>query len=71
MSDALSRVTSVCTVYPAPGVIVIPAGSQHRGRIFLPFLDEDLKTTEILSKVILFAEDRRLKDPTIPEQIVR
>jgi len=48
---------------------VLPVHSQHRGRIFLPFVDEDPKTAEIISKVILFAEDHKLKDPTILSQI--
>lgn len=48
---------------------VVPVHSQHRGRIFLPFADEDPKTSEILSKVLLFAEDMRIKDPSILEQI--
>ena len=48
---------------------VLPVHSQHRGRFFLPFLDEDPKTAEIISKVILFAEDSKLKDPTILSQI--
>ena len=48
---------------------VLPVHSQHRGRFFLPFLDEDPKTAEIISKVILFAEDGKLKDPTILCQI--
>lgn len=38
---------------------------QHRGRIYLPFMDEDPKTVEIISKVVLLAEDNKLKDPTI------
>ena len=50
---------------------VLPVHSQHRGRIFLPFVDEDPKTAEIISKVILFAEDHKLKDPTILSQITR
>lgn len=50
---------------------VLPVHSQHRGRFFLPFLDEDPKTAEIISKVILFAEDSKLKDPTILSQITR
>ena len=49
---------------------VLPVHSQHRGRYFLPFLDEDPKTAEIISKVILFAEDNKLKDPTILSQIM-
>ena len=52
-------------------VNVLPVHSQHRGRLFLPFLGEDLKTAEILSKIILFAEDGKIKDPFILEQIRR
>lgn len=48
---------------------VIPVHSQHRGRIFLPFIDEDPKTAEIMSKILLFAEDGKIKDPKILEQI--
>ena len=48
---------------------VIPVHSQARGRIFLPFADEDPKTAEVLSKLLLFAEDHKLKDPTILSQI--
>jgi hypothetical protein len=50
---------------------VLPVHSQHRGRFFLPFADDDPKTAEIISKVILFSEDKRLKDPTILSQISR
>lgn len=49
---------------------VLPVFSQARGRLFLPFLDEDPKTAEILSKIILFAEDQKIKDPSILEQII-
>lgn len=48
---------------------VLPVHSQHRGRIFLPFVDEDPKTAEIMSKIILFAEDTKIKDPFILDQI--
>ena len=47
----------------------MPVHSQHRGRIFLPFVDEDPKTAEIMSKIILFAEDTKIKDPFILDQI--
>ena len=50
-------------------ISVLPVHSQHRGRLFLPFLDEDPKTAEILSKIILFAEDGKIKDPFILDQI--
>lgn len=50
-------------------IAVLPVHSQSRGRIFLPFLDEDPKTAEIISKILLFAEDTRIKDPSILSQI--
>jgi hypothetical protein len=48
---------------------IIPVHSQHRGRIFLPFLDEDPRTAEILSKIVLLAEDQKIKDPQILTQL--
>jgi hypothetical protein len=48
---------------------VLPVHSQHRGKIFLPFVDDDPKTAEIISKVLLFAEDGKIKDPAILESI--
>ena len=48
---------------------VLPVHSQHKGRIFLPFVDDDPKTAELLSKMILFAEDRKIKDPAILDAI--
>lgn len=50
-------------------IAVLPIHSQGRGRIFLPFLDEDPKTAEIISKILLFAEDTKIKDPSILSQI--
>lgn len=48
---------------------VLPVHSQHRGKLFLPFLDDDPKTAEIVSKVLLFAEDKKIKDPYLLEQM--
>lgn len=48
---------------------VLPVHSQHRGKIFLPFVDEDPKTAEILSKILMFAEDAKIKDPAVIRQI--
>ena len=50
---------------------ILPVHSQHRGKIFLPFVDEDPKTAEILSKILLLAKDSRIKDPYILEQVRR
>ena len=44
-------------------ILAVP--SQHRGRIFLPFADDDPRTAEILSKILLLAEDTKIKDPEI------
>jgi hypothetical protein len=49
---------------------ILPVHSQHRGRIFLPFIDDDPKTAEIISKIIFLAEDNKIKDPTILAQII-
>jgi hypothetical protein len=43
--------------------------SQHRGRIFLPFADDDPKTAEVISKVMLLARDSELRDPNLLDQI--
>ena len=48
---------------------ILPVHSQKRGRIFLPFVDEDPKTAEIFSKIVLLAEDQKIKDPSILSQI--
>ena len=48
---------------------VLPVHSQHRGRVFLPFIDDDPKTAEIMAKVLLFAQDDKIKDVFILEQI--
>ncbi len=48
---------------------ILPVHSAHRGRIFLPFADDDPQTAEVLTKILLLAEDGKLKDPTILEQI--
>lgn len=69
----------IYTVHLGSGVIfkrggaqiaVLPVHSQHRGKMFLPFIDEDPKTAEIMSKIVLFAEDNKIKDPYILEQIM-
>jgi len=48
---------------------VLPVHSQHRGRVFLPFIDDDPKTAEIMAKILLFAQDDKIKDVFILEQI--
>ena len=50
-------------------VSILPVHSQVRGRIFLPFADDDPKTAEIVSKILLLSEDTKIKDPTILSQL--
>lgn len=52
-----------------PMINVLPVHSQSRGKLFLPFIDEDPKTAEIMSKIVLFARDEKIKDPYILKQI--
>ncbi|MGE6356183.1 DUF4132 domain-containing protein [Flavobacterium sp. NPDC079362] len=58
-------------VHQMPGkyLSVLPIHSQHRGRLFLPFADDDPKSAEVMSKVLLFAKDNEIQDPTILSQI--
>lgn len=58
-------------VHQLPGkyLSVLPIHSQHRGRLFLPFADDDPKSAEVMSKVLLFAKDNDIQDPTILSQI--
>lgn len=48
---------------------ILPVHSQNRGKLFLPFVDEDPKTAEIMSKIVLLAEDQKIRDPFILDQI--
>jgi hypothetical protein len=60
-------------VYIQPGgtLCIIPVHSQHRGRLFLPFADDDPRTAEVVSKILMLAKDEAIQDPTILEQILR
>ncbi|MCI9124370.1 MAG: DUF4132 domain-containing protein [Eubacterium sp.] len=59
------------TVHQEGGAMIniLPVHSQSRGKLFLPFVDEDPKTAEILSKIVLLAEDAKIKDPFLLNQI--
>lgn len=56
---------------PGNAVCIVPVSAQHRGRVFLPFADDDPRTAEVIAKVVLLARDESIKDPTILEQLVR
>jgi Domain of unknown function (DUF4132) len=55
---------------PGGALCIIPVHAQHRGRIFLPFVDDDPKTAEVITKIITLARDQEIKDPTILEQLL-
>lgn len=59
-----------CHVVPGRALFIVPVHSQHRGRLFLPFADDDPKTAEVLSKTLLLARDDEIKDPSIIKQIL-
>jgi hypothetical protein len=56
-------------VMPGGHVWIVPVGAQHRGRLFLPFADDDPKTAEVISKILLLARDSEIMDPFILDQI--
>ena len=50
----------------ADGMIAMKSERQNeRGRIFLPFADDDPRTVEVLSRVLLFAKDDKIRDPKL------
>jgi hypothetical protein len=55
---------------PGGALCIIPVHAQHRGRIFLPFADNDPRTAEVITKIITLARDHEIKDPSILEQIL-
>lgn len=59
------------TVHRQPGgyLCIVPVHNAQQGRVFLPFADPDPRTAEVVSKVLLLAEDRKIQDPTILEQL--
>jgi hypothetical protein len=54
---------------PGGSVCIVPVHSQHRGRLFLPFADDDPRTAEVISKTLLLARDQEIDDPLILEQL--
>ncbi|MGD9791367.1 MAG: DUF5724 domain-containing protein [Phycisphaerales bacterium] len=66
---ALHLGSGTIQLMPGGSIWVIPVHSQHRGRIFLPFADNDPKSAEIMSKLLLLARDAEIQDPQILRQI--
>lgn len=49
--------------------LVLPISSTDLARVFLPHADEDPRTAELLATVLLLADDDRIDDPAILEQL--
>jgi hypothetical protein len=50
--------------------LIVPDGFPSCERVYLPFAaDEDAKVSEIVSKVLLLANDHTIKDESILRQI--
>lgn len=56
-------------VMPGRMLVIVAVHSQYRGRLFLPFADDDPKTAEVMAKALLLARDDEIKDPSILDQI--
>lgn len=58
-------------VEPGGYLCIVPAtfGATAHRRLFLPFADDDRLTSVILSKILLLAEDEKITDETILDQI--
>jgi hypothetical protein len=54
---------------PGGALCIVPVHSQQRGRLFLPFAEDDPRTAEVLSKVLLLARDQEIQDPNILDQL--
>lgn len=54
-----------------PGRMIYLQPVTDRDRLFLPFADDDPKSVEILSKVLLLAEDKLIKDPGFLAQLTK
>ena len=57
--------SGVCHQSAVGMLTILAVPSQTRGRIFLPFADDDPRTAEVLAKILLLAEDEKIKDPNI------
>lgn len=55
---------------PGGALFIISVHSQQPGRLFLPFVNDDPKTTEMVSRALMFARNNQIKDPTLLEQIL-
>lgn len=55
---------------PGGAECVAPVHQQQRGCLFLPFVDDEPRTAEVISKGLLLARDAEIKDPTVRDQLL-
>lgn len=68
-SYALHLGSANASIKPGKALFIVAVHSQYRGRLFLPFADDDPRTAEVISKALLLARDNEIKDPAILRQI--
>lgn len=61
--------TAVIHVIPAGYLCIVPADKASSKSVALPFVDDDQRTSEVLSKLLLLSADDKIKDPSILAQI--
>lgn len=61
--------TAVIHVIPAGYLCIVPAEKASQKSVALPFVDDDQRTSEVLSKLLLLSADDKIKDPSILAQI--
>ncbi len=61
--------SGVVTRIPGGALCIVPIDAQYRGRVFLPFADDDPRSAEVLSKVLLLVRDDEIRDPSIRVQL--
>jgi Domain of unknown function (DUF4132)/Family of unknown function (DUF5724) len=61
--------TAVIHVIPAGYLCIVPADKASQKSVALPFVDDDQRTSEVLSKLLLLSADDKIKDPSILAQI--
>jgi hypothetical protein len=67
--DSLHLGSAIVHRQPGGSLCIVPVHAQRRGRLFLPFADDNPRWAEVISKVLLLARDHEIQDPTILEQL--
>ncbi len=63
--------TAVIHIMPGSYLCIVPAEKASAAKVELPFVDEDARTSEIISKILLLSADHKIKDSSIIQQIER